>query len=113
MRPNAPRPFEGLSHLRVSLALRAARPINDKPMRIDDCRTMLGGCVDPREKFVFVPVCQDFLNGHRTLYAPMVSPPLRPSPSKSAVSKYGKGSTSCEVVSRRDVIVIAPAFLEL
>ena len=32
VRRNAPRPFAGLSPPRVSLALRAAQPINDKPM---------------------------------------------------------------------------------
>ena len=32
VRRNAPRPFAGLSPPRVSLTLRAAQPINDKPM---------------------------------------------------------------------------------
>ena len=32
VRRNAARPFAGLSPPRVSLALRAAQPINDKPM---------------------------------------------------------------------------------
>ena len=32
VRRNAPRPFGGLSPPRVSLALRAAQPLNDKPM---------------------------------------------------------------------------------
>ena len=31
VRRNAPRPFAGLSPPRVSLALRAAQPLNDKP----------------------------------------------------------------------------------
>ena len=32
VRRNAPRPFAGLSPTRVSLAIRAAQPLNDKPM---------------------------------------------------------------------------------
>ena len=32
VRRNAPRPFAGLSPHRMSLALRAAQPLNDKPM---------------------------------------------------------------------------------
>ena len=43
----------------------------------------------------------------------MVALPLCSSPSQSAVSEYGWGSTSCGVVSTREVIVIVPAFLEL
>ena len=61
VRRNAPRPFAGPSPPRVSLALLAAQPINDKPMWIDDCRTIMWGCVDPREKSVISsPVRQDF-----------------------------------------------------
>ena len=58
VRRNAPRPFAGLSPPRVSLALRAARPLNDKAnvclCVIDDYRTIVRGCVDPREKLVIV-----------------------------------------------------------
>ena len=56
------------------------------------------------------PVCRDFRNGHRTLYPPMVALPICPSPSQSAVSEYGWGSTSCGVVSTREVIVIVHVF---
>ena len=48
-----------------------------------------------------------------TLYLPMVVLPLCPSPSQSAVSEYSWGSTSCGVVSTRQVVIIVPAFLEL
>ena len=59
---NAPRPFAVLSSPRVSLALRAGQPLNDKPMRIiDDCRTIVRGWVDPREKSVIVPGLSGFL----------------------------------------------------
>ena len=63
MRRNAPPPFAGLSPPRVSLALalRAAHPINDKPLRIDDCRTIMRGCVDQREKSVIVPGLSRFM----------------------------------------------------
>ena len=37
------------------------QPINDKPMWIDDCRTIMRGCVDPREKSVIVPGLSGFL----------------------------------------------------
>ena len=47
------------------------------------------------------------------LYPPVVAMPLCPSPSQSAVSQYGWGSTPCGAVSTRVVIVIVPAFLEL
>ena len=43
----------------------------------------------------------------------MVALPLCPSPSQSAVSENGWVSMLCGVVSTREVIVIAPAFLEL
>ena len=47
---------------RVSLALRAAHPLNDKPLIIiEDCRTIVRGCVDPREKSVIVPGLSEFL----------------------------------------------------
>ena len=59
------------------------------------------------------PVCQDFWNWHRTLYPPVVALPSCPSPSQSAVGEYGWSSTSCGVVSTREVIVVVPAFLEL
>ena len=42
----------------------------------------------------------------------MVALPLCPNPSQSAVSEYGLSSTSCGVVSTREVIVAVPAFLE-
>ena len=62
VRRNAPRPFAGLSPPRVSLALRAAQPLNDKPRWIlDDCRTIVQGCFDPREKSVIVPGLSGFL----------------------------------------------------
>ena len=55
MRRNARRLFAGLCHHRVSLALRAVQPLNDKLMLlIDDCRTIVRGWVDPREKSVIV-----------------------------------------------------------
>ena len=55
VRRNAPRPFVGLSPPWVSLALRAALTINDKPMRLDDCRTIMRSCVDPPQKSDIVP----------------------------------------------------------
>ena len=62
VRRNAPRPFAGLSPPRVSLALRAAQPLNDAPMWIIDyCRPIVRGCVDPREKSVIVPGLSGFL----------------------------------------------------
>ena len=61
VRRNPPRPFAGLSPPRVSLALRAAQPINDEPMWIYDCRTIMRGDVDPREKSVIVPGLSGFL----------------------------------------------------
>ena len=61
VRRNAPRPFAGPSPPRVSLVLRAAQPINDKPMWIDYCRTIMRGCVDPQEKSVIVPGLSGFL----------------------------------------------------
>ena len=62
VRRNAPNPFAGLSPPRVSLALRAAQPLNDKPMSIIDyCRAIVRGCVDPREKSVIVPGLSGFL----------------------------------------------------
>ena len=72
VRRNAPHPFAGLSPPRVSLALRAAQPLNDKPMSImDDCRTIVRGCVDPREKSAivaglsgFLKRAQDFVSSH-------------------------------------------------
>ena len=62
VRRNTPRPFAGLFPPRASLALRAAQPLNDKPMRIiDDCRTIVRGWVDPREKSVIVSGLSGFL----------------------------------------------------
>ena len=106
VRRNAPRPFAGLSPPGVFLALRAAPPLDDKPMRIIDyCRTIVRGCVDPREKSVIVPGLSGFLKRAQDS-SPMVALPLCPSPSQSAVSGYGWGSTSCGVVSTREVIVV-------
>ena len=52
----------GLSTPRVSLALRTALLLNDKPMWIiEDCCTIVRGCVDPREKSVIVPGLSGFL----------------------------------------------------
>ena len=59
------------------------------------------------------PACQEFWNGHRTLFPPMVALPLCPSPSQSSIIEYGWGSKSCGVVSTREVILIVPAFSEL
>ena len=69
---NAARPFADLSPPRVSLALRAVQILNDKPMGIiDDCRTIVRSCVDPRGKSVIVPGlsgllkrAQDFISSH-------------------------------------------------
>ena len=74
VRRHAPRPFAGLSPHRVYLAQRAAQPLNDEPMwTIDYCRIIVRGCVDPREykNRISSPVCQDFWNGHSTLYPPI------------------------------------------
>ena len=60
VRRNTPRSFAGLSPPRVSLALRAAQPFNDKPMLIYDCRTIMGSCVNPRRNRLSSPICQDF-----------------------------------------------------
>ena len=43
----------------------------------------------------------------------MVALPLCPSPSQSAVIEHGWSSTSCGVVSTREIIVAVLAFLEL
>ena len=57
-----PRPFAGLSPHRVSLALRAAQTLNDKLMSITEyCRTIVRGCVDPREVSDIVPGLSGFL----------------------------------------------------
>ena len=62
VRRNAPRPFAGQSPPRVSLALRAAQPLNDKLMsKIDYCRTIVRSWVDPREKLVIVLGLSGFL----------------------------------------------------
>ena len=62
VRRNDPRPFAGLSPHRVPLALRAAQPLDDKPMLIIDYyRTIMRGCVDPREKSDIVPGLSGFL----------------------------------------------------
>ena len=63
VRRNVHRPFAGLSPPKVSLALRAAQPLNDKQMSmiINDCRTIVRGCVVPREKSVIVPGLSGFL----------------------------------------------------
>ena len=61
VRQNAPRPFAGLSPPRVSLVLRVAHPINDKPMCTYDCRITVRGSVDPRQKSDIVPGLSGFL----------------------------------------------------
>ena len=61
-----PPPVAGLSPPGVSLALRAAQPLNDKPVSIDDRRTIMRGCVDPREKSVIVPGLSGFLKRAQT-----------------------------------------------
>ena len=63
VRRNAPPPLAGLYPLRVSLALRAAQPINDKPIFIHSSSHTIscGGCVDPRDKSVIVPGLSGFL----------------------------------------------------
>ena len=62
VRRNAPCPFARLSPPPVSLVLRAAQPLNDKPMsKIDDCRIIVRSCVDPQEKLDTVPGWSGFL----------------------------------------------------
>ena len=61
LRRNVPRPFRSLSPHRGFLALRAAQPLNDKPMyMISYCRTIVRGWVDPREKSDIVPGLSGF-----------------------------------------------------
>ena len=64
---NAPPRLVGLHPPRVSLSLRAAPPIDDKPMQTDNCHTVMRDFVDPREKSVIVPGLSGFSNGHETL----------------------------------------------
>ena len=102
VRRNAPHPFAGLFPPRVSLALRAAQPINDKPMRLDYCRTIMRRCVDPREKSALVPGLSGFLKRAQDSISSHGGAALMSEPQPISGKRiWFWGSTSYGVVSTR------------
>ena len=71
------------------------------------------GYVDPREKSVIVPGLSGFLKRTQDSISSHGGVALMSEPEPINGYEYGWGSTSCGVVSTREVIVIVPAFLEL